>query len=1272
MRLGRSGFLAWALCTVTAVTTPCAAQLWDGAFRAADLDGAVAVHEQRLATDDYQAYPHLPGTPEQRQPTCEELELRALHLRVAAHGDYRRALRIVDRFLESPRTPNVEAFAHYLRALYLWHCGSHAESRATAQQLGVLSAWSLIGPYDNDRGSGFEEPYEPEEDPYDPNERYLGKRDYISWRQWEEVGIAGSLRLDHLLRPNDEALAYLQTHIYAQKERDIVIRTGSSGAVALWWNGQEVLRRDVDRPHAFDQDAVVVHLGAGWNSLLVKSGHTKGTWAVRVRLTDRAGRALLATPVVDTAVPKVPLAQQAVLPSDARANDFVAPVDKSLDLGARTVLAKDATPTTLILSGWLTSQIHAHDRSERPERELYEAALRDDPNNAIGHYLVAKTYRTRITHSAEREENRWRVELERVLELDPTFDRARYELCGYYLQRFGNFVRAKQLLAPALRRVSADGVRPTAAEPAWKLQQRLLRGRYGLAASVKHRTMREQLLQTQPLQGLRVATARRLATEGRTPAAIALLQAGLAFDTTHGQLQRELSRRLLQSGQLDAARESVQQRIAARSSDGASYVALYDLESAAENWQSALTAIDEAIVIAPDDEDYRKRRGDVLRILGQNKGALLEYAKSLELEPNQPRLREYVELATGDSDDLEEQYRIPTSDIVAAALTADDEDVPLRVLLQNTTVRIAQDGTTARYVQYLAKVVNDQGVRTLDYYNIPYAYGEQWVKVLKAQVHHKDGDVEEAQIRNRDPYVREGEYPIWSQAWVDLPPLQPGDVVEIEYRKEDLRQSFFGDYFGDSVHFAGLEPWDHVRYTVICPADKSLHFYPQRMNVSPVEETRNDERISRWEMRNQPRIDPEPGMPPLTDAVPLLEVSSIPDWDAFTDWYYHLIRKQFESSAAIKAKVAELTVDFKTDADKARALYNFVVQEIRYIAWEFGVHGFKPYKASTIFTRRFGDCKDKATLLCTMLAEVDIAAHPVLIKGTRNRPLEDLKLPLVSHFNHCIAYIPSLGKGGHFVDGTAEHHSFEQLPLMDYGARVLVVKESGGDVTTIPWNAPKDFSITERQWIKVDGSGNATIKVELQPRGDFSTSIRSAYEVVGQHKERLEQHYGRRFPGARVTRAEFSDLRNLDEPTAVRFELTVPQFLQSAGESITLPPIIDFFQSTGGLTRFASRPQRQLDLNLSNPRASHLEIEIELPPGHVVDHLPRARTMETPHTKFEFRQRSDGQSLHLERTLEFSAPRLAPADYPAFRQFVNDIEAWRTEQITLRKTEGAQ
>src|ERR1043165_5221994 len=100
----------------------------------------------------------------------------------------------------------------------------------------------------------------------------------------------------------------------------------------------------------------------------------------------------------------------------------------------------------------------------------------------------------------------------------------------------------------------------------------------------------------------------------------------------------------------------------------------------------------------------------------------------------------------------------------------------------------------------------------------------------------------------------------------------------------------------------------------------------------------------------------------------------------------------------MRARVKQLLEGTQTVDEKIRAIYDFVVTDIRYVAWEFGVHGYKPYRASAIFERRFGDCKDKALVMNAMLKEAGIDGYPVLIKLEEPRSDEDHALALVQHF----------------------------------------------------------------------------------------------------------------------------------------------------------------------------------------------------------------------------------------------------------------------------------
>jgi transglutaminase-like putative cysteine protease len=103
----------------------------------------------------------------------------------------------------------------------------------------------------------------------------------------------------------------------------------------------------------------------------------------------------------------------------------------------------------------------------------------------------------------------------------------------------------------------------------------------------------------------------------------------------------------------------------------------------------------------------------------------------------------------------------------------------------------------------------------------------------------------------------------------------------------------------------------------------------------------------------------------------------------------------------------KITKDSTTELDKVKAVYNWVVDNTRYVALEFGIYGFKPRRCVKTINRGWGDCKDKATVIVTLLKELGIAADIVIVR-TGMRGAFDSKVASLAPFDHAIAYVPSL------------------------------------------------------------------------------------------------------------------------------------------------------------------------------------------------------------------------------------------------------------------------
>jgi len=189
-------------------------------------------------------------------------------------------------------------------------------------------------------------------------------------------------------------------------------------------------------------------------------------------------------------------------------------------------------------------------------------------------------------------------------------------------------------------------------------------------------------------------------------------------------------------------------------------------------------------------------------------------------------------------------------------------------------------------------------------------------------------------------------------------------------------------------------------------------------------------------MRDLAGIEPEPMMPHPAFArmgiaffSPGQMAIAMSSWDDMGKWYSGLTAGRRDPSPEISETVRQLTAG-KTDFDdKVRALASFLQAEVRYVAIEIGIGGYQPHPAADIFRARYGDCKDKATLLSSMLKAVGIDSDYVVINTERGKV--DPSLASERSFNHVILAI-RLPEG-------ANAPSYHSVVTSRRGKRYLIV-----------------------------------------------------------------------------------------------------------------------------------------------------------------------------------------------------------------------------------------
>ena len=159
-----------------------------------------------------------------------------------------------------------------------------------------ISEWNLIGPFDAPDMSYLLQFYPPETDT-DLSKKHQGKtKTPVGWKkvQAEETGF---IRLERLLEPNEQAIAYGLVYVYSPEERETLILLGSDDGVRVWMNDELIHTNPAYRGAYPDQDRIPVKLRSGWNKLLVKVLQGGGGWGYYVRFVDPEGKLRFSTEI---------------------------------------------------------------------------------------------------------------------------------------------------------------------------------------------------------------------------------------------------------------------------------------------------------------------------------------------------------------------------------------------------------------------------------------------------------------------------------------------------------------------------------------------------------------------------------------------------------------------------------------------------------------------------------------------------------------------------------------------------------------------------------------------------------------------------------------------------------------------------------------------------------------------------------------------------------------------------------------------------------------
>jgi hypothetical protein len=456
------------------------------------------------------------------------------------------------------------------------------------------------------------------------------------------------------------------------------------------------------------------------------------------------------------------------------------------------------------------------------------------------------------------------------------------------------------------------------------------------------------------------------------------------------------------------------------------------------------------------------------------------------------------------------------------------------------------------------------------------------------------------------------------------------------------------------------EPTFRADYVLITPKARTFFMNDGKTPNLKKEVTETaDSRIYKWSAENVPALESEAYAPPTAEAMAHIHVSTFKSWDDMGAWYWGLVKDQFTADEEVRRRVAEITKGITDPRAKVNAIYDYVVQKTRYVALEFGIHGFKPYRCAQIFARGFGDCKDKATLIVTMLKEAGIPATIVIVRTGMRGDFETEPASLAP-FDHAIAYVPSMDL---FLDGTAEYTGSDELPSMDRGSLALLVNEGKPKLVHLP-EPPAEASTVKRVVdTTVQGDG-AVVVDKVEAKGVSGSAFRQRYHAPDTKKQRAQEDLSGEFPQLELSIAETNDLEDVEAPAKLHARGKAPDFARKDGDarSMAAGPREHFVRDYTPLS------QRKRDIRINAKTTDVTEFIIKLPANAKVTHAPTAADVKSVYGSVKVTVEKDAQgAYHVKTTTTIDKTRIPVAEYAQFRAFAEEADRALGQRLVFQQ-----
>jgi transglutaminase-like putative cysteine protease len=511
---------------------------------------------------------------------------------------------------------------------------------------------------------------------------------------------------------------------------------------------------------------------------------------------------------------------------------------------------------------------------------------------------------------------------------------------------------------------------------------------------------------------------------------------------------------------------------------------------------------------------------------------------------------------------------------------------------------------------------------------------------------------------------------------VSFPSVAPRNRTQLQYRN-----AYKDPRFVPGFVFPSYLPQEKTVYTIRTTAGVELMhdvLNDEKRQVKFRKYTKGKDVIYEWSVNNLESIKIDANSPSLRYFAPHVIVavksyhtsagtkSVLSGLDDLYAWYSSFVSdlRKTEPSKDLVAIVDGLRSPADSEEEVVRKIYYWVQDNIRYIAFEEGMRGLIPHNGSYVCEKRYGDCKDMASLIVNMMELAGIRGYYTWI-GTRDIPYPYTKFPTPMVDNHMIATYISPEGNYYYLDATSNHTPFGLPSSMIQGKEALIGKSPGEyEVKVVPV-IPKEVNAT------VDSVYLAIRATEVEGKGSMSldgySMVFAGYRLDRVEKEATEKYVaqlaGKGNNKFYLDTFSLTGLVNRDEPTQIDYDFRIGDYFQRIGNEI----YVNMNLNKDRYNDFINTKMRQTPLENDYKYVKEEIVVLEIPEGYAVDYLPPDVGHQGRTLGINVDYESDDKHVTMRKTFYVDFLLMLPSQFQEWNESVTQLSEAYKESIILKK-----